>query len=219
MKKLLLTVTALAALSLLAPNFSHAEEYSDPTGKGYLGIYLNDGGGNWISCKGGVAFAASVTAYVVYLGPTPAVFTACRGFEAGIDLTLPGKDSQISSFMLTTFPVSSTDVGVNSIPNGTYNIIVGYSAPIAISNAAVLATLTLNYYEAGSAQIDMHLRNAIPPSVDSLTLPMFMDSSYNLHAVNMIQDGDLVAQINAPACTVVLPAEDISWGAVKSLFR
>ena len=219
MKKLLLTATALAALSLLAPNFSHAQAVTDPAGNGHMGVYLNNGDGLWNSCVSGIATGSHVQGWIVYLAPATPVFTQSRGFEAGVDLILPGKDSQITSFFSITYPQQTIDVGVNNLAAGTYNYIAGYSSPISLGLGTVLGTLDLFFLEATGTQIDIHLRASIPPSLPIVTTPMVMDMEFDPIAVNMIQDGDIVAQVNAPACTVVLPTEEVSWGAVKSLFR
>jgi len=207
MKKVLLTVFALAALTLLAlPQSSYAQVEA-------LGMYF---AANDSSCTTG-AFLDHITAYIVYLNPQ---LPETRGFECGYDLTLPAaKGAAINTNISVSFPVSATDVGVDDSPNGNYNRIVGYSGPVATSGATIMATLDIFVLDAG--QIDITMRPASPQSPPLDGNPKVVKGNFDLLSVPQSNaSGSASLVINgATPCGVTLDSEDMSFGAVKSLFR
>ena len=209
MKKLLMIVSALAALSLLAPSSSFANPAN-----GYMGLFFESGlPGEDVSCITG-AFLDHKTAYVVYLNP---IVTSTRGFEAASIFPNRARIPR-SSIPRFPFPIRCPlpTWAVNTPPS--YNYITGYGTAQVITGAAfVLATLDIFVLDAG--QLDFTLRASIPSSGG--TTPNVMQDDFSFFNVALIQDvGSPTLTLNPVGpCGVILPTEDVSWGAVKSLFR
>ncbi len=205
MKKLLLTAVALAALTLMAaPHSSYAQD-------DYIGMYF-DGNASCTTAD----FLAHVNAYIVYLNPT---LTSTRGFECGFDITSPTATT-FNSSVSVTYPTDFVDVGVNDAANGAYNYITGYSAPVAISGNFVFGTLDIFYLDMDT-ELDFNLRGADPSSDTVNGLPMVMLDDFSLMPLNLAPaEGSPALILNGTGdCGVTLPTEDMSFGAVKGLFR
>lgn len=214
MKKLLLTVSALAALTLLAPTSSFAQPDLE-----CIGLYFSGGA----SCTE-ATFLAHVPAYIVYLNSS---LSETRGFECGFDITTPGKDVQVfNTNVSVTYPTPATDVGNSSPADGTYNYITGYGSPLVISSPGViLATLDIFYLDM-STTLEFNLRPAIPSSDPLDANPVVLRPDFTEKVIGMHQQQDpaspslvLKPTGTGGGCDVVLPDEDMSFGSVKSLFR
>ncbi len=211
MKKVLLTIFALAALTLLAlPQGSYAQET--------MRMFFNDNPTDPLtdySCTTG-NFLDHITAYIIYQNPS---LTQTRGFECGYDVTLPGaKGAAINTSITASFPLQATDVGVDNSTAGTYNRIVGFSDPLATSTNTVLATLDIFILDSG--EIDITMRPADPQSPPLDGNPKVVKSDFNLQSVPMwYGEGSPALIINPTGACGVVENEDISFGSVKSLFR
>ncbi|MFH2051886.1 MAG: hypothetical protein ABIK96_05405 [bacterium] len=212
MKKLLLTVSALAALTLLAPTSSFAQPDLE-----CIGLYFSGGA----SCTE-ADFLAHVPAYIVYLNPT---ISETRGFECGFDITTPTKDVQVfNTNVSVTYPTPATDVGVSSAADGTYNYITGYGSPIVISGPAItLATLDIFYLDMATT-LEFNLRACIPSSDPLGENPVVLRPDFTEKVIGMHHAEGSPSLVLKPTgtgggCDVVLPDEDMSFGSVKSLFR
>ncbi len=203
MKKMLLTVVALAALTLMAaPHSSYAQD-------DVMGMYFADGS----SCTT-AAFLDHVTATIVYLNPT---LTKTRGFECGIVM-----ENATNTSITVTYPAPATDVGAPNIGGNNYNYITGYATPQDVpvnGDGFVLATLDIFVLDSGT--INFTLRPASPSSDLNEELPMVMLDDFSLMTTIVAQATGSVTMTLNPAgdCGVVLPTEDMSFGGVKSLFR
>src|SRR3989339_566227 len=158
MKKLLMLVSALAALSLLAPNAGYALGEN-----GYMGLYFDTAGQT--SCTTGV-FLTHVTAYIVYALP---VIDSSRGFQCGIIISSPAKDAQLNTTIAVTYPVPATDVGVNAYPK--FNYITGYSTPQLIGDSFVFATLDIFVLDMDT-QLNFTLEYADPVTLGTKPIVM-----------------------------------------------
>lgn len=216
MKKLLLTVSALAALTMLAPTSSFAQADLE-----CIGLYFTDGTDADLlgdSCTTG-AFLDHITAYIVFLNPS---LDSSRGFECGISLSTPSKDTMFNTSITTSSYATAnvTNVGVNDAVAGTYNWIVGFGDPVTITGSA-LTLATLDIFLLDNGQLNFNLRASVPSS-DPLDLnPVVLKPDFSELVVGMHQAGDSPSLIINPAgsCDVILPSEDMSFGGVKSLFR
>ncbi len=133
---------------------------------------------DWTACTT-AGFLDHLTAYIVYENPS---LTSVRGFECGYDVILPGaKGAQINTSITASFPVPSTDVGVDNSTAGTYNRIVGYSDPLPVSGNTVLATLDIFILDSG--EIDISLRPADPQSPPLDGNPKVVKDDFNLFSV------------------------------------
>jgi hypothetical protein len=140
MKKMLFAVSALAALSLLAPSTGLAQSTN------ILGIYADEAGtANSINPQ---APFSPVDLYVVCHNPynpvTELPITAINGIEFGLTL-----DNILS--LGTTFPVNATDIG-----GSPTNIVAGFATPTTvIDGTVVLATINCLVQSAGPGYIGM----------------------------------------------------------------
>ena len=208
MKRMLLTVFALAALTLLAlPQGSYAQET--------LGMWFEQPD---TSCTT-AAFLDHVTAHIVYMNPS---IPSTRGFECGYDATLPGaKGAQINTNISVSFPIDVIDVGLDDSGAGTYNRIVGFSTPLPTTSATIMCILDIFVLDAG--QINILMRPAAPQSPPIDGNPKVVKEDFNLVSVPLAHasGSEATLKINpvGGACGVVLDNEDMSFGSVKSLFR
>ncbi len=214
MKKLLLTVSALAALTMLAPTSSFAD-----SSNGYMGLYFpgTPANGPGLSCAE-IAFVAHKTIYIVALNP---VIPGIKGFECGIDVTSPTLETFNTNISVTSYAGPAVDIGNKDSINGDYNFIVGYNAAVpVVSGSLILATLDVFYLESAGDRLELTLRAAIPPS-HGTPVPLFLNEANEEVQVAVTQDPASPTLIINPGgdCEVVLPSEDMSFGGVKSLFR
>jgi hypothetical protein len=188
MKKLV--VLLMASLLLTGSAFAQPID-PDPN---MMGFYWDMGATTVSTDALGIAFG-----YIVLTNPT---FESCAGYEVGVQF-----DGGAIVFALN-FPTSAINVGTNT------NIIAGFGAPIATSEATVLGEYLLQL----TGPVYVTLGNAVPPSIDG-PLPAVVDGNDNLMQVGLSADvGNVCAVANDPAF-VVVATENESWGGVKSLYR
>lgn len=148
------------------------------------------------------AFLDHVTAYIVYDNPT---MSSVRGFECGLDVTVPGKDSQINTSLTYTFPMPYTNVGTSNAAAGIYDIIVGYSDayPLPLTWDKTLATLDIFVLDAG--EIDITLRASLPSSPPADGNPKVVKNDFTLLSVPVGQAPGSPSLVINPAgpCPVV----------------
>lgn len=215
MKKLLMIVSALAALSLLAPSSSFARNF-DKDFPDYMGMFITSVNGvpaDYESCTP-VAFLQHLTVKIILMN---ASIASTGAFECGWDVTGGGLTA-FNTNCTITYAAPGIEVGVNTPSAGTYNIIYGFGAPLALTPFTELASLDVFYLD--MVPLDFTLRNANPPSIPGV-LPVFASADYvTLYPASVIQNGgSATIHFGDANCDVTLPTEDVSWGAVKSLFR
>ncbi|PJA75463.1 hypothetical protein CO151_06260 [bacterium CG_4_9_14_3_um_filter_65_15] len=155
-------------------------------------------------------FLTHIPAYIMLTNPS---IPATRGFELGMDLI----GATNTSVTVTSFPVSSINVGVDGTGGNDINYIVGFSVPVGTTPATILCTLDIFYLD--FVQVDIVLGPSGPSSDPNGTNPMIVKEDFTLVTADVVNmPGMPAAQIGAPECTVVA-AEDASFGAVKALFR
>ncbi len=201
MKKLLFAVSALAALSLLAPSTGLAQATN------ILSFYADEAATQ--NNMTGVASSTPVNIYLVVQNPTnPNLDDAAVSFVQGVEFGY----SLSGGFALgIAFAVQNTDVG-----GAPGNHIVGFAQPFAVTDGtATLATLTV-LYTSDATPAFISLNPATPASVPGYMavidfsdighpvpcLPPFENFDYNVFAIN-----DVVA------------VEDSSLDQVKAMYR
>ena len=168
-----------------------------------MGVYFDLGG--TVVCS---PWAPIMTAYILYTNPS---IPNTRGFECEVKLQKFDGTAVAGMWFPPTFPIAGQNLGTGGM------FIVGYSAPIATSAATLLATIQYYSMEAPMVGYNIFLGEATPNS-GTLPYPMVMLDDYSLMHVGLsVVDGP-TAQLGAPECSVV-PNEDVSFGAVKALFR
>jgi hypothetical protein len=205
MKKLLFALSALAALTLLAPAPGSAYDnivgimFTDPA------VHLTDD--PLISCTEGSIGVAD--AYVILLNPT---MGSIWGYEFGF--TVEG----VTNFVAAGFEgVGPIDVGL-----GDNNHIVGLASamPVNALGATLLATITVVL--GGGDPVSITLTSADPTSLpEHPGMPVILGPADGLFTTGLSTvAGSVTAVINtATGCGEVVGSDDASWDAVKSLYR
>jgi hypothetical protein len=168
------------------------------------------------------AFLDHVTAQVVLVCPS---YPFIWGFELGIAI-----ENQVNTPLTVSFPVpASLDDPPAPVP-GFWDVIASYSSPLQAADYLVLATLDIFYLD--FEPLYFHLTASVPSRVGGtlpayladpgmVILPMTPFSSRTGaawdFAINPV-DG-CVVPAKANSFCGPLPADTMSWGAVKSLYR
>lgn len=205
MKKLLFVASALAALSLLAPNAGFAAGAHNQ-----LGMYTDMDAGDF---TGTSVTAGSGTQVVAYL-----VLTNCYDevADAPVNSILAFECSVIVPSNLFMGTTSLAPTGVNLVTPPLYS--VGFvEAPTATgpNNAMLLATFTFFTTSSDPAEIFLGLMD--PPSIPGTMAIADAADVGNLISIYP-SSGDFanpVFGINSG----VIATENESWGGVKALFR
>ena len=209
MKKLLFAVSALAALSLLAPSAGFAQH--ELSSNNQVGLFLTpDGTGGTGSSNIGVP----VSVYLVLINPTDGTETPyanMNAFECMLNFTGP------NLFKLAdTLPPTSVNVGDNSdINQGFLEYIVG----LGVSMDVTAGSATLISFQFMTVSVDPTYISLTPANAASVPGQMVFQSTV----------GDLRQMYNAAGTagavvftfndTGVIPVEDASFGSVKALYR
>jgi hypothetical protein len=211
MKKLLFAVSALAALSLLAPSTGFAQHMYDNT----IGLYTTPNGLG-VDNTGTNQIGAPVNVYMVLAKPaamdgTP--FTGITAFDCQLNFN-PIGGIFVTGNALNGEGFNIGDVG--SIDLGFLEFIVGFAAEVPVDPVdGSLLLVTLQFINSNVEQVDITMSPASIPSIpgtigflpgDPPLIEMF-PSSGSLDTP--------VFSFNATAVAV----EDESFGSVKALYR
>lgn len=210
MKKLLFAVSALAALSLLAPTTGFAQH--ETSANNQLGLFLNaDGTGNAFTSDVGVP----VNVYLVLINPTnddpgETPYTNMNAFECMLNFTGP-----IPFKLGDTLPPTAINVGDNSdINQGFLEYIVGLGTSMdIIAGAAKLITFQFMATTTGVTTVTL-----TPTTAPSIAGEMaFQSVSGQLKKMYNAAGsaGAVVFTFNG----TTVATEDASFGSVKALFR
>jgi len=211
MKKLLFAVSALAALSLLAPSVGFAQ-----TAHNQVGIYTDEVG--FTSNEDGVAPNDRPNAYLVLTNPVNTTF------EDGVDTEVP--ITAVDGFECAViFPAASGTIvlseqfAIGAINVGTapeYIVGFGTSQPV-VDNALVL--ITWSFFSDGEA-FELFLGSTATarfPGNMSIVDPA--DGIGDPGEIVYPANGDFALSAYAINSDTVVPVENQSWGDVKALFR
>ena len=214
MKKLLFVMSALAALTLLAPAPGSAVTYDN-----VMAIIFDDpgafvAGDDLNSCDSDVPMATLVEAYLILINPTVG---ALYGYEFGFNVE--------GNFLMAGVVLNGTgavDVGPD-VPGQTGNHIVGLGIPLSTSDATLIATLKIINMDALLAPITITLLGATPNSLDDelhpIDLPaLLIEGSIVIPAATSTEFLTITAAIN---CTEgqVISVDETSWDRLKSMYR
>ena len=182
----------------------------------FLGQYTEVGSGDaigfWFDQNASVscteaAFLAHVPAYILYSNPS---IGETRGFECGLQFS---GGAAWNTAVSATFPVSATNVGVNTPSTGTYNYIVGFGSPLPTTVNTVVATLDIFYLDFFAFDID--LGGAIQSSSPN-GLPVVLRPDFS----------EMEAQAGSPTATLAQAggcgaktASAGSYEGVRNLFK
>ena len=210
MKKLLLAMSALAALSLLVPSTGVAQPYYNQ-----IGIYTtqdaNPDNANYSGTAG------PVTAYCVIVNPrnynlgapgsgVEQNIAVVGGFE--FKIVLPA-----GVFLLgATLPPMTTN-----FHSDAGNFLCGTNLPVT-NGVATCVTLNIGAFSAVEGYIYLAPVNTIPSIPGSLALTDYNDD-FRLNPAHPASGSYDDPVFGLWPVAPVVPTEDASWGDVKSLFR
>ena len=213
MKKLLFAVSALAALSLLAPSAGFAQGAYNQ-----LGIYTDNTGlassANYVATVNVPFFAYLVLTnpYNYAQGPigseVEAAVTAIDGWEARI--TFPADATWFT--LSTTFPANAIDIGAKP------DFVVGFATSVPVTgNAVVLCTW--QFMALAPTKFNTFFNVASIPSIPgTMAIVDANDDGPNLVSVYP-STNDFAVPVFSVNGTDAVAVENESWGGVKALFR
>lgn len=215
MKKLLFAVSALAALSLLAPSAGFAQ-----TAYNQLGIYTDQAG---IPDSANTVATVNVpfNAYLVLTNPWNHSFgpiggeveqaiTAVDGFEVRLDFP-----ESASWFMLSeNFPANEINVGQGN------DYVVGFATSVPVTdNAVVLVTWQFMVLAASEFNTYMNL-TTFPSVAGTLAIVDADDTDQPSNLVSVYPStNDFDTPVFSVNGTAAVATENESWGGVKALFK
>ncbi len=151
MKKLLFAVSALAALSLLAPSAGFAQAYNQ------MGIYLDEEATTVNTTLETGLLDVYLVATMPYSHTADAPVTVIKGFECAI--IIAGTATYLDA--ANTYPVPGLNVGNDR------NMHYGFSAGAAVSGTSMVLC-ELHILKASAGTLTFHVAPADPASVDGM---------------------------------------------------
>jgi len=220
MKKLLFAVSALAALSLLAPSTGFAQVTEN-----VIGIYTNETG-DLTDQETAVNFTGTgqFTAYLVLNNPVNQAWMGSNPPTVRPMDSVSGFECNIATPTDAQFFTLAAD-----LPGGGLNVgqepgdwIVGFSTPAPVTEDKSVVLITFTFMTLDTVAKTIFLGPTIQPSFPGEDVMAIVDGSLvddNLQrAYPITGDFDLpVFGINTDPPTT--PIESESWGGVKALFR
>ena len=213
MKKLLFAVSALAALSLLAPSVGFAQDAANQ-----VGIYTETTG--FTSNINDIAVGGQFNAYLVLTNPINEDFNGGTGTSVpvtgidGFEVAVMMPEGLTFLALQTLLPPDALNVG--TAPD--FIVGLGNSFPV-VDTAAVLVTWLFASIDGGEYQLFLG-------ATSTARFPGFMsivdagdddsDPGQIVYPANNNFDDPAFAVNSA---NVVVPVENESWGDVKALFR
>jgi len=200
MKKLLIAVSALAALSLLAPSTGFAEATN------ILSLYADEAGTeNTLT----MSPYSQVDIYLVVTNPYNTIRDSAIEFLGGVEFAVPAPTNAI--VLSWTWPVDVTDVGTGD----SHIVGFGQSLPV-VDGSAVVCTLNILYNSASSDPGYFTLAPSDPASN-----PGFMA------CLDWANEGDIISltppfesfDYHVLAINDVVATERATMDAVKALYR
>ena len=206
MKKLLFAVSALAALSLLAPSTGLAQFNN------HLGLYADEAATSVNLTE--VAAFSTVPVYVVVTNP----------YNTNLDQPVSGikavEFQVVPPANVTVLGITFTNTAVNV--GTSINVIAGFGTPVDVSGGmAVVATYSILYMDAaGTAPAPFHLAPAEPASIsDMLAIQDAADELlYGLYPSSSTYDNPVFG-INTIGDDVVVATDEVTFDSVKALYR
>lgn len=206
MKKLLFAVSALAALSLLAPSTGFAAT-------NHMSLFADTHG--TMNEVAGAAPYSQMPVYLIVMDPynddpfNPDVDPGPVAFLGGVEFAIPAPTNAV--ILSYAWPVDVTDVGTGE------NHIVGFGAPVAVNDGiAVVATLTVLYSSATGDPAFFTLAPADPVSIEGYMA--CLDSGDEGKIIGLLPRYDSfdyhVFSINGSVAT-----EPTTMDGVKALYR
>ena len=197
MKKLLFAVSALAALSLLAPSTGFAQHVYD----NQLGLYLTDDG---FGATGSDDIGAEIAVYLVLTRPATPSGVAWDGITAF--------ECQLN------FDPAGGIVKTSDALNGWLEYIVGFAAevPKDVNDAVLLVSFRFIHLVPGVINVTLGpITSAIPSLQDKMS---YVTPNQTLDEM-FPSSGAPDAPVFTFGGGTVVPVEDASFGSVKALFR
>lgn len=207
MKKLLFAVSALAALSLLAPSSGFAQHvYFNQ-----VGLYMD---ANGMGDTGTNDVGTPVNVFLVLTRPAEgeSVFAGVKAFECQLNFSPAGQMFKLGDALIS----EGLNIGdVDNIGLGYLEYIVGFSDVVALQADESIALVTFTFMNLNPGVVEVTLG---PPSVASIPGEMaFLAPNSTLYP--MFSSGGMpdapVFKFNDMAVAV----ENESFGGVKALYR
>lgn len=165
-----------------------------------VGIYFDPEAD--VNCTTATPYA-TVPLYLILTNPSMA---AIGGFSAGCDLT------GAAMVLGITIPGFTSIIDFPDF----HNLIIGYGAPRACTEATVLVITSVLYMDTSGSPIEFRLRDSIPSSLDPAYPTLLLTDETLVSTGLSTPPGTACAVINGEC---VVAAEAASWDGIKSLYR
>ena len=210
MKKLLFAVTAMVALSLLAPGSGFAE----PTHPNEVGLYFENEDGTGPTGAFGIGIPLNV--YLVLTRPTDPMtgtpYPTINAFECRLDFNPIGNMFKLGEF----YPENSINVGDNTnIGLGYLEYVVGFAADVPVTDESVML-VRIMFMHTAPGVIEVTLGpteggQSIPGEMAFQSVPGQLRIMYSMGGSH-----------DAPVFLfegIAIAVEEESFGSVKALYR
>ncbi len=209
MKKFIIAVSALVALSLLCPGIGHSE----PTHPNEIGLYMNEDG---TGATGTFDVEVPIYAYLVLTKPADTAdndtpYSTINAFECR--LTFSPSDGLFK--VGDQLPPTSVNIGDNSsISHGFLEYIVGIADDVPVAGESVVL-IEFGFFAVVDSRIEVTIGPTSRPSRPGIMV--FQSESGHLVPMYPISGSceDPIFIFNGEAVDVVKE----SFGSVKALFR
>ena len=206
MKKLLFAVSALAALSLLAPSTGFAQHVYP----NQIGIYeFSDGTGN----TGTFDVGTPVTVFLVLTKPEKdgVPINTINAFELTLNFNPAGNLFKLAE----VFPGNNVNVGDNSdINQGFLEYIVGFATDHAVTDESI-TLITFTFMHTAPGVIDVTLSPTSKPSIPGEMAYQSIPGDLRVGFTSAGPAGGPVFVFDGAA----VATENESFGSVKALYR
>ena len=204
MKKLFYVVSALAALTLLAPNVGFAQSADNQ-----LGIY-GDEAGSLDSQNFVVAASTPFTAYMVLTNPVDNYDMAVGEVEA-FECRVAFSNGAMVFKLAETLPPQAINVGDSSNPAAGLEYAVGLGVPTPVVGGAV-TLVEFTFMVLAVSQIDVFIE-------ESQGGNLYYQEADNKELVDYYPSSSDPAMPVASFNGTVTPVDEETWGGVKALYR
>ncbi len=210
MKKLIIAMSAITALSLLVPGAGFAQHEASPNN--IVGLYLNpDGTG--ANCT--VDIGAPVSVYLVLINPTDvengdAPFATINAFECMLNFVGP-----IPFLLGVTLPPTGTNDGdASDINNGFLEYIVGLDTPMDVTTGSV-TLISFQFIVTNPEVTEIALAPTSTPSIPGAIAYQSVADEFR----TMLPAGGSLGVPLFVFNYCGLPTEEKCFGSVKALYR
>jgi hypothetical protein len=204
MKKLLYVVSALAALTLLAPSVGFAVQADNQVGI-YGDAIASDGSQNFV-----VPTSTPFTAYMILTQPVDNYGVDVIEVEA-FECAVTFSNGAMVFKLAETLPPQAINVGDSSNPAAGLQYAVGLGVPMPVNNGTV-TLVQFTFMVLVDTNIDVFIEESVGGN-------MYFQDTPNKELVDYYPSSSSPAMPVASFNGTAVPVDSESWGGVKAMYR